>query len=141
MKYTVDENAKEENAFVAWFNFINANTTISTDYVWKPTIVNNTASNYRIKVYDGDNNELLYDSDNSEKEDLKTNYKGWFKIVVIPTRQDPDNKKFIFGISCSVHPSGFSSEDFYLFINGENDKIAWPNSGTDRKFIEITQEL
>ena len=140
MKYTVDENAKEENAFVAWFNFINANTTISTDYVWKPTIVNNTASNYRIKVYDGDNNELLYDSDNSEEEDLKTNYKGWFKIVVIPTKQVPDNKKFIFGISCSVHPSGFSSEDFYLFINGEIDKIAWPNSGTDRKFIEITQE-
>jgi hypothetical protein len=33
-------------------------------------------------------------------------------------------------------PSGMS---MYLFINGKVDEIAWPNSGSDPKIIEIKQ--
>ena len=138
---TMKKVGSEETSFVAWFHFISANTvsTIS-EYVWKPTILDQTPDKYLIQVYNEDENTLVYSSDNnSASQGLLTNYKGWFKIVVTPKNTVTENTIFTLGISCSIHPSGFPSEDFFLFINGENDDIAWPNSGNDRKFIKITQ--
>ena len=128
--------------FAAWFHFLSANGTPPTgEYAWKPTMLDNSPENYQILVYkDGDESMEVYDSnDETNDQDLKTVYEGWFLIKVIPEKSERVNDIFTLGISCSIHPSGFPSENFFLFINGENDDIAWPNSGNDRKFIAIKQ--
>lgn len=140
-------SAREHGGFNAYFHFIDANAEIGTTdgYPWRPTIIDNINTNYTIKVYklaDDNTETLVYTSANdTDEQELKTDYKGWFRIVVVPEEEAPEDKKFTLGIACTIHPSGFPSEDFFLFINGENDKIAWPKSGTDRKFIEITQTV
>lgn len=137
---TMKKVGNETKSFEAWFHFISANIIpTNTDYVWKPTILDKTPNEYLIEVFK-DGNTLVYSSNNeSSNQDLLTDYVGWFKIKVTPLETILVNEIFTLGISCSIHPSGFPSEDFFLFINGENDDIAWPNSGNDRKFIEITQ--
>lgn len=147
MKYVAkgdNNNAEREEAgFNAYFRFISANVENTGDtYPWRPTIIDNIATHWSIKVYkvdDGSGETLVYDSGEDGEQELKTDYIGWFRIVVIPENGNPENKTFTLGIACTIHPSGFPSEGFYLFINGENDDIAWPDSGNDRKFIEITQ--
>lgn len=133
-----------------YFNFIDANVTGLSGYVWKPTIVDASSANYRIEVYKqsipgGAYDDLVYAATASttttnKLETAYNKYTGWFQIKVIPTNTVATDTEFTFGIACGVHPSGFPSEDFFLFINGENNQIAWPNSGIDRKFIVIKQE-
>ena len=139
----VTNNEERENAgFNAYFHFIAANKNDITGYPWLPNIIGGSTAEYTIKVYqvvDNGDKTLVYDSSkNGSDQGLKTNYTGWFRIVVIPEEQET-NAIVSLGITCTIHPSGFPSDDFFLFINGENDKIAWPNSGNDRKFIQITQ--
>ena len=86
------------------------------------------------------NEQLVYDSTKTTDQDLKSKYTGWFKILVIPLNQTKSNAEIKLAISSSVHPSGFPSENFFLFINGQTDNIAWPNSGEDNKFIKILQK-
>lgn len=139
-----NNTAIEAAGFTAYFHYIDTNVSEVTGYPWRPNIVGGSSADYKIKVYlvpDSGSEELVYDSSlSSSDQDLKTKYKGWFKIVVIPLNQDKVNTKINLAISSSIHPSGFPSDDFFLFINGENDNIAWPNSGDDRKFIQITQQ-
>lgn len=154
MKYVPNGTSE---SFEMYFHFISANdVTGSSDYVWKPTIVNMESTAYSIAVYkevSSDFTELVYKKESTQQtastDKLKVevnsstekSYEGWFKIVVTPANPVEENTKFIFGIACGVHPSGFLGDDFFLFINGENDQIAWPDSGNDRKFIEITQTV
>ena len=140
-KITNDE-ARENDGFSAYFHFIGANNNSAINgYPWLPNILGFTPTQYTLRVYKVNDSEekLVYDSKKVGDQELKTDYIGWFKIVVIP--DDPQKKNAVvnLGITCSIHPSGFPSDDFFLFINGENDKIAWPNSGNDRKFIQIKQ--
>lgn len=147
MKYV---SASDVTPFTMYFNFIDANVTGLSGYVWKPTIVDASSANYRIEVYKqstpgGAYDDLVYEAAASttsinELETADNKYTGWFQINVIPTSTVATDTEFTFGIACGVHPSGFPSEDFFLFINGENNQIAWPNSGIDRKFIVIKQE-
>lgn len=129
--------------FTAWFHFEKANgTPVEGSYVWVPTIIDQESSAYKIEVYkhkEDTSEELVYSTENQTNNTLATQYEGCFKIVVTPKNQSFSNKIFTLGIACTVHPSGFPSDNFFLFINGENDNIAWPNSGNDRKFIQIKQ--
>ena len=147
MRYTSET---EIVSFEMYFNFKDANVTGLSGYVWKPTIVDQSSTAYKIEVYresSGNFDDIVYEATGSttslnelEPEDNK--YTGWFKIIVTPTAQletGVTSKEYTFGIACGIHPSGFPSDDFFLFINGENDNIAWPMSGNDRKFIKITQ--
>ena len=130
-----------------YFNFISANVNSIEDYAWRPTIVDAAPDAYSISVYKYNESTLTFgedpvyvsSGDDDDNENFLTaEYTGWFKIVVTPQKDSSEVAQFTFGISCGVHPSGFPSEDFFLFINGENNDIAWPESGTDRKFIVIT---
>jgi hypothetical protein len=153
MKY-VSNGASE--SFEMFFNFISTNSSNTTGFVWRPTIVNQQSTSYSIEVYkvkESNQEELVYQTLPTENaptvnkltfESRESNveeqpWEGWFKIKVTPAGNVGQNTIYTFGIACGVHPSGFPSEDFFLFINGENNEIAWPNSGIDRKFINITQ--
>lgn len=147
MRYTSETDI---DSFEMYFNFKDANVTGLSGYVWKPTIVDQSSTAYKIEAYresSGNFDDKVYEATGSttslnELEPAYNKYTGWFKIIVTPTAQlgtGVTSKEYTFGIACGIHPSGFPSDDFFLFINGENDNIAWPMSGNDRKFIKITQ--
>lgn len=143
MTYVDSEDQREKNAFTAYFNYIGTGGSYSAaGYPWMPNIVDGSKDDYQIKVYDVNNNneQLVYDSKIKTDQDLKSKYTGWFKILVIPLNPAKNAAEINLAISSSVHPSGFPSENFFLFINGQTDNIAWPNSGEDNKFIKILQK-
>ena len=61
---------------------------------------------------------------------------GWYNILVIPTTADYTGVAR-FGITYSQDWMGAGSR--YLLINGEDDHIIWPNSGTEPRIIDIRQ--
>jgi hypothetical protein len=112
-------------AFSVWFKMSEP-----IGQVWTP-IVDKADTDYAIKVYNVSGVEIT-DANQWVAADT------WYNIKVIPL--DPANVGDVvkFGITYRQNwmPSGMS---MYLFINGKVDEIAWPNSGSDPKIIEIKQ--
>ena len=112
-------------AFSVWFRMSEP-----IGQVWTP-IVDKADTDYAIKVYTISGVEIT-DANQWVAADT------WYNIKVIPL--DPTNVGDVvkFGITYRQNwmPSGMS---MYLFINGKVDEIAWPNSGSDPKIIEIKQ--
>ena len=123
MKYNAAD--LEKDAFSVWFAM-----TSPKGQTWVPTIYHSPAD-YAVKVYK--NGVEL-----TEPEQWVAGNE-WYNIKVIPL--DPDNvgQRVKFGITYTatwMH----AGTSLYLFINGKADNIAWPDSGSDPKMIEILQE-
>ena len=97
---------------------------------WTP-VVDKSDTEYAIKVYDVAGNEIT-DEANWVAADT------WYNVKVVPLNPLNSGDVVKFGITYKQGwmPSGMS---LYLFINGKVGEIAWPNSGSDPKIIEITQ--
>ena len=112
-------------AFSVWFRMSEP-----LGQLWTP-VVDKADTDYSIKVYNISGVEI---TDPNQWVAADT----WYNIKVVPL--DPTNAGDVvkFGITYRQNwmPSGMS---MYLFINGKTDEIAWPNSGSDPKIIEIKQ--
>ena len=112
-------------AFSVWFRMSEP-----VGQVWTP-VVDKADTDYDIKVFNTSGVEI---TDENQWVAADT----WYNIKVVPL--DPSNAGDVvkFGVTYkqSWMPSGMS---MYLFINGKADEIAWPNSGSDPKIIEIKQ--
>lgn len=112
-------------AFSVWFRMSEP-----LGQVWTP-VVDKADTDYSIKVFNTAGVEITDPAQWVAAD-------AWYNIKVIPL--DPGNAGDVvrFGITYRQNwmPSGMS---MYLFINGKVDEIAWPNSGSDPKIIEIKQ--
>lgn len=115
----------EAGAFSVWFRMSEP-----VGQTWTP-VVDKADTEYAIKVYNVSGTEI---TDKSQWVAADT----WYNIKVIPLNPANAGAKVKFGITYRQNwmPSGMS---MYLFINGKVDEIAWPNSGSDPKLIEIIQ--
>ena len=98
---------------------------------WMP-VVDQSDMDYTIKVYDLSYRELTSPSQWVAAD-------TWYNIKVIPRNADKAGDIVNFGITYTQDwmPSEMS---MYLLINGENNKIAWPNSGNSPQRIAILQQ-
>ena len=124
MKYN-NTSATENDAFTVWFRL-----TKPYDQLWTP-VIDQLSNDYEIRVYDNMGNRLTDPQDWVASE-------HWYRIVVRPLQPDNAGVTVKFGITYHQDwmPDGNS---IYLFINGKADEIAWPESGSDPKIIEIKQ--
>lgn len=129
----------EEGAFSCWFQMVGP-----TDQRWLPTL--NTASDRcEIRVYkeiDAMTYELVYTTESSNLDNTISDgsrlvaYNGWYNIKVIPI--DATYTGLVrFGITYTQDWMGAGSR--YLFVNGEEGHIVWPNSGSEPRIIDIQQ--
>lgn len=116
----------EAGAFSAWFLM-----TAPVGQQWTPSLINQSEADYEIRVYKGgvlitDVEQMVASSD-------------WYNIKIVPLKPERIGTVVKFGIS---HKASWMHEGtrLYLLINGKADAIAWPNSGSDPKIIEITQQ-
>lgn len=129
----------EKGAFSCWFQILGP-----IGQTWLPTL--RTASDRcEIRVYkeiDAMTRELVYTTETSvTDQSLRDGSKlvamhGWYNILVIPTTADYTGVAR-FGITYSQDWMGAGSR--YLLINGEDDHIIWPNSGSEPRIIDIRQ--
>ena len=129
MRYTSNEAEKESNAFSVWFNMTNP-----LGQKWLPTIKGHK-EDFEIVVYRDDNGSLTKITDTNEYVASDC----WYNIRVIPTNPDLDGEIFEFGITCTTDWSPGINNSVYLLINGEQNSIAWPNSGDNPQLIQIKQ--
>lgn len=131
--------ATEEGAFSCWFQMVSP-----TGQMWLPTL-RSASDRCEIRVYkevDAITRELVYTTEESvTDESLKDGsklvaYTGWYNILVIPTDASYTGIAHL-GITYSQEWMGTGAR--YLLINGEADKIIWPNSGNDPRIIDIQQ--
>lgn len=131
-------NNPEEGAFECFFQIV-----APADVKWKPGI-SGTKENYRIRIYKNVTSSnltgtLAYDSgDNSDEMQDDLGYckqNEWFRIVVFPLSGDGAGKNNIdFTIS---YYQQWTDQYIHLYINGEYDRIRWPESGSNPKIITI----
>ena len=116
----------EAGAFSVWFRM-----TEPIGQKWMP-VVDQSDMDYTIKVYDLSYRELTSPSQWVAAD-------TWYNIKVIPRNADKAGDIVNFGITYTQDwmPSEMS---MYLLINGENNKIAWPNSGNSPQRIAILQQ-
>ena len=129
----------EQGAFSCWFQMLSPQ-----GQTWLPTL--RTASDRsEIRVYkelDAVTRELVYTTESSVSDpSLKDGSRlvacnGWYNIKVIPTSADYTGITR-FGITYTQDWMGAGSR--YLLINGEDDHIIWPNSGSEPRIIDIVQ--
>lgn len=130
----------ELGAFKGYFQI-----TKPANQAWTPTLTDASMSEYAItvyrinsgigtKVYDT-RDDVNYPSSNLIAAD------DWYEIRVFPitSTTPPEGKKVTLGITYRQTWMGIEDR-LYLFINGEADDTAWPNSGSDTKFIEIAHK-
>ena len=124
MKYN-NTSTPEDDAFVAWFKL-----TKPSNQLWTP-VIDKSDTEYEIRVYN-EAGELLADPEDWKAAD------SWYRIVVIPLNAANSGDVVKFGITYTQEwmPVGTS---MYLMINGKAGDIAWPQSGSDPKIIEIRQ--
>lgn len=128
------QNDLEAGAFIGYFRIV-----APIDVQWKPGFMG-SKENYRIRVYKkgGSNNgELLFDSGVGDMQGNLTACTSdeWYKIVIFPLSGEGAGETTIqLGIS---YYQEWTDQYINLFVNGEYDKIRWPNSGTNPKIIEI----
>lgn len=123
----------ETGAFVAYFKMTEGSQN------WIPTL-DKPKTDYIVRVY-GTNNILIYSSLDSDRKTETTQLRAsenWYTIKVIARDAGNVGTSVKLGITYQVLGTAASSQ--YLFINGTSDAdVRWPNSGSDPKFIEITQ--
>ncbi|MBR5476443.1 MAG: FimB/Mfa2 family fimbrial subunit [Bacteroidaceae bacterium] len=129
MRYTSDETLKESNAFSVWFNMTNP-----IGQKWVPTIKGHK-EDFDIVVYRDYNGIMTRITDANDY--VASEY--WYNIKVIPKNPALDGEKFEFGITCTTDWSPGVNSSVYLLINGEQNNIAWPESGNSPQLIEIKQ--
>ena len=108
---------------------------------WKPVFMG-SKENYQIRVYKVnsqlvENREAIFDSGVDGKQPhLEACDAGeWFHIVVFPLSDDgADDTTIEFGIS---YYQSWTDQYINLYVNGEYNKIRWPNSGDNPKIINI----
>ena len=139
----------ESQAFSAWFK-LNA----PMGKKWTPTIINQPATEYVIRVYLGE--ELKYSTfanDNKQDATVLVAADEWYNIKVIPSKPldtGVAEKIFKLGITSSLSwvKNGEVVEDsgspMFLFINGQQNDISWQiegknTAGDDPTLIEIKQ--
>lgn len=125
---TYNTGNPEAGAFSVWFRM-----TEPVGQKWMP-VVNQSDDDYDIKVYhieDGLRKELT-DSKQWVAADK------WYNIKVIPRKAQKEGHTVNFGITYTQDwmPQHMS---MYLFINGEKEKLAWPESGNSPQKIAIKQ--
>ena len=129
-------NDKEAGGFHCYFQI-----TAPTSVEWKPVFMG-SKENYRIRVYKL-NNKLQQDTTpvyDTGDDDLQGNLQvcgngEWFHIVVFPLSNDgADTTEIEFGIS---YYQAWTDQYINLYVNGEYNKIKWPNSGNNPKIINI----
>ena len=113
--------------FSCWFNI-----TEPAGLLWTP-VIDKSLTMYDIKVFDPIGNDI-----SSLPAEMKAGA-GWYNIQIIP--KDAANYGSIVKFGVTFEPSWMPGTPMYLFINGEEggSNVAWPNSGTDPKIIEILQ--
>ena len=129
----------EVGAFSCWFQMVSP-----ADQYWLPTL-NMASDRCEIRVYkevDAMTHELVYTTESSQPDrSLKDGsrlvaYNGWYNIKIIPI--DATYTGLVrFGITYTQDWMGAGSR--YLFVNGEEGHIVWPNSGTEPRIIDIQQ--
>ncbi|MBE6337211.1 MAG: hypothetical protein E7068_00155 [Lentimicrobiaceae bacterium] len=121
----------KEGAFECYFQI-----TAPEGVQWKPNFMNST-ENYAIHVYDNDG-VLVFDTDSEYgylKDDInECGNTEWYKILVYPKNNNGLDETVDFGI---VYFQKWSISYINLYINGEYDKIRWPESGINPKIISI----
>ncbi len=109
---------------------------------WKPVFMG-SKENYQIRVYHLNSSLVetsttpIYDTGNESLQDnLGACKEGeWYHIVIFPLSDDgADNTTIEFGIS---YYQAWTDQYINLYVNGEYDKIRWPNSGDNPKIINI----
>ena len=144
VNYTIKQSPKmyynannlEEGAFECFFQIV-----APEEVKWKPGITG-TKENYRIRIYKGVTSgnmkgEIAYDSavNNLQANLGYCKQNEWFRIVVFPLSGDGAGKNNIdFTIS---YYQEWTDQYIHLYINGEYDRIRWPESGTNPKIITI----
>ena len=125
----------EEGAFECFFQI-----TSPSNVQWKPGITG-TKENYKVRVYNHttgpEKGKLLFDSSdpNLQKDLGACPANGWYRIVVFPLSSDHAGTTSIdFTIS---YYQAWTGQYIHLYINGEYDKIRWPESGNNPKIIKI----
>lgn len=136
---STDTITTEEGAFSCWFNMSSP-----TGQMWMPSL--RQASNLCvIRVYkeiDALTRELVYTTETSVTDSSLRDgsklvaYNGWYNIKVLPIDADFEGK-VAFGITYTQDWMNAGSR--YLLINGEVDRIIWPNSGNEARLINIQQ--
>ncbi len=126
-------NNPEEGAFECFFQI----TAPVREELWKPVFMGGTKENYMIRVY-GHNVEPLYETGNNEKEaalGVCADNTEWFRILVFPLSPDgAGNDNIEFGIT---YYQMWTDQWINLYINGEYERIRWPDSGDNPKVIKI----
>lgn len=120
----------EEGAFECFFQIV-----APEDVSWKPAITGSKES-YQIRIYNHAG-VLAFDSGNDELQNnlgcCKQNQ--WFRVVVFPLSSKGAGENSIdFSIS---YYQEWTDQYIHLYINGEYDRIRWPDSGTNPKIITI----
>ena len=129
-------NNLEEGAFECFFQVM-----APADVRWKPGITG-SKENYQIRIYENVSSSnlkgtLAYDSHiNDLQNDLGCCQQNqWYRIVVFPLSGDgAGQNKIDFTIS---YYQQWTNQYIHLYINGEYDRIRWPESGTNPKIITI----
>lgn len=107
------------------------------DVVWTPILPGAKGEDYAIKVYLGDE---LQSPDGGGYP--KTTADHPFTIKVIPLKADNltgSGSKVKFGITYKPKWLGETTKAYFLLINGEEGRPAWPSSGSEPELIEIKQ--
>ena len=91
---------------------------------------------YRYKrKLEGTSLQPYYRSSNLQKDLGACPANGWYRIVVFPLSSDHAGTTSIdFTIS---YYQAWTEQYIHLYINGEYDKIRWPESGNNPKIIKI----
>ena len=130
-------NDLEERAFHCYFQIV-----APSDVKWQPVF---TASkeNYQIRVYlykSSTEKVLVFDSGENVGNELKDDLNAcqpneWYHIVVFPLSDDGAGTTDVeFGIT---YYQEWTDQYINLYVNGEYDRIRWPNSGDNPKLIKI----
>lgn len=101
---------------------------------WTPVLPGAAGDSYAVKVY---LNDML-----QTEPYHRTTPGNPYTIKVIPLKSDNmtgDGAKVKFGITYKPEWLGETSKAYFLLINGEAGKPAWPNSGDAPDVIEIKQ--
>ena len=114
-----------EGAFICYFQILGP-----VNVQWKPGITGST-ENYRIQVFDKDD-EVIFDTDGETP--YLTESSNWYKIMVFPKNTNGVGNAIDFMIT---YYQSWTEQSIHLYINGEYDKIRWPESGDNPKIIKI----
>lgn len=121
----------EAGAFSCWLKIM-----APEGQIWSP-VIRESQSHYTIKVYREETDGTMTSVSGN---DLVADSERWYNIKVYPEEPTDVESTVKFGITydMSWYLGGGSQ---FLFINGAEENIAWPQSGSDPKIIEIKHKV